>query len=90
MKQILLTVHGKVQGVGFRYFSQMKAVQFNIKGWVRNCNDGTVEIFAQGLPDNLNRFIDEIKRGNPFSKVDDVIMKEEIKSEIYHSFMIKY
>ncbi len=90
MKQILLTVYGKVQGVGFRYFSQMKAVQFNIKGWVRNCDDGSVEIFAQGSPDNLNRFIEEIKRGNPFSKVDDVMIKDENKSESYHSFMIKY
>lgn len=90
MKQIYVTVYGQVQGVGFRYFSQMKAIQYGIRGWVRNCEDGSVEIVAQGSDDNLHLFLEDVRRGNPFSTVDDLAVQEIEKTENYHSFKIKY
>ncbi|WP_318505824.1 acylphosphatase [Bacillus sp. T3] len=90
MKQIYVTVYGQVQGVGFRYFSQMKAIQYGIRGWVRNCEDGSVEIVAQGSDDNLHLFLEDVRRGNPFSTVDDLAVQEIEKIENYHSFKIKY
>ena len=48
MIQLRIIVSGKVQGVGYRYFSQMKAVQYGVKGWVKNLADSSVEIIAQG------------------------------------------
>lgn len=90
MEQIHLTVYGKVQGVGFRYFSQMKAVQYDVCGWVKNSEAGSVEILAEGTQDNLNRFIEDIRGGNPFSKVTEMVVKDVDKVENYHSFKIKY
>lgn len=90
MKQIHLTVFGRVQGVGFRYFSQMKAVQYGIRGWVRNCDDGSVEMIAEGTEENLQLFLEDVRRGNPFSTVDDIAIKEMEKTDGYHSFKIKY
>ncbi len=90
MKQIHLTVYGKVQGVGFRYFSQMKAVQYDVRGWVKNSEEGSVEILAEGTQSNLDLFIEDVRRGNPFSKVNDVIVQDTNKTESYQSFKIKY
>jgi acylphosphatase len=90
LKQIHLTVYGKVQGVGFRYFSQMKAVQYDVRGWVKNSEEGAVEILAEGTQGNLDLFIEDVRRGNPFSKVNDVIVQDTNKTESYQSFKIKY
>jgi acylphosphatase len=90
LKQIHLTVFGNVQGVGFRYFSQMKAVQHQVKGWVRNRPDGSVEILAEANEDQLSHFIEEVRSGNPFSKVDDIDVHECCTPDGYTSFKIKY
>ncbi|WP_210364130.1 acylphosphatase [Bacillus sp. REN3] len=90
MIQLKIVVSGKVQGVGYRYYAQMKAIQFGITGWVRNLEDGGVEILASGLRESLDQFIDEIRRGNPFSTVDHVEVTEQENTETYKSFAIKY
>lgn len=51
-------VHGEVQGVGFRYFVQRRARDLGLKGWVRNNDDGSVELVAEGPP----RALDELER----------------------------
>jgi len=63
--QVRLTVEGRVQGVGFRAFTQKIAVTYNITGWVRNRWNGTVEVVAEGKHIDLNKFIQAIQRG-PF------------------------
>jgi len=88
--QLKIVVSGKVQGVGYRYFTQMKAVQFGITGWVRNRQDGTVEMLTTGTRENLDLFIEEIRRGNPFSTVDQIDINEIEAEENYKSFTIKY
>ena len=90
MIQLQIIVSGEVQGVGYRYFTQMKAIQFGIKGWVRNIQDSGVEILASGSRADLNLFIEEIRRGNPFSTVDHIEVHETEKTETYKSFAIKY
>ncbi len=56
-------ISGRVQGVGFRYFVQGKANVLEIKGWVRNRWDGTVEVMAQGERKNLETFIQALEKG---------------------------
>jgi acylphosphatase len=85
-----ITVSGNVQGVGYRYFTQMKASQFGITGWVKNHSDGAVEIVAVGEKDNLDQFIDSLRQGNPFSKVSNLNVEELNDTEPFHSFKIKY
>jgi acylphosphatase len=65
-------VHGLVQGVYFRAYTQKKALEFNIKGWVRNRKDGSVEIMAQGSEAQLKHFIYWCHIGSPASQVDYV------------------
>lgn len=65
-----MIVTGRVQGVGFRYYIYKLALKHNVKGTVRNLDDGSVEIIC--LTDHQELFITEIKRGNGFSRVDDL------------------
>jgi acylphosphatase len=90
MIQLHIIVSGKVQGVGFRYFSQMKAVQYGITGWAKNLADGSVEIVASGSKDQLDPFIEDLRVGNPFSKINHIEITESGITEDYHSFTIKY
>jgi acylphosphatase len=48
MVQFEIKITGRVQGVGFRYFVQRRAAEFNIVGWVKNERDGSVLVMAQG------------------------------------------
>jgi acylphosphatase len=70
-------VRGRVQGVGFRYFTQAAAVRAGVNGWVRNNPDGTVEIAAAGAPDALARLEQEIRRGPPGARVDQVVAADD-------------
>jgi len=70
-------VRGRVQGVGFRYFTQAAAVRAGVGGWVRNNPDGTVEIAAAGEPDALQQLEDEIRRGPPGARVDQVAINDD-------------
>lgn len=67
---------GRVQGVGFRYFVQTTALNNSVTGWVKNMNDGTVEMELQGSKANVHHLIDVIKKGNMFCRVDHFTMKE--------------
>ena len=59
---VLLTAHGRVQGVGFRYSTYQFAVRHHIYGFSRNNTDGTVTILAQGSTGMVNAFIEAIKK----------------------------
>jgi acylphosphatase len=58
--KLFLIVHGTVQGVGYRHFVSRAAFSNGIEGVVRNVSDGSVEILAEGNPDNLKAFEKEI------------------------------
>lgn len=90
MIQLHLIVSGKVQGVGFRYFSQMKAVQYGVTGWAKNLSNNSVEIVAIGTSDQLEPFIKDLRIGNPFSTVEKIEITESEKTEDFRSFTIKY
>jgi len=71
-----MRVYGRVQGVGFRYFTQQVARRLHICGTVRNLPDSSVEIFAAGASENLDEFISAIRQGPAFSRVTDVAMED--------------
>ena len=60
-----IKVHGRVQGVGFRYAMVGAAETCGVAGWVRNRLDGTVEVFVQGEADAVERAIEWCRRGPP-------------------------
>lgn len=75
MKRIHAIISGEVQGVGYREEVKRIAFGLNINGWVKNLDDGTVELIAEGENKNITDFLDKINiRKYP-------IFVEELKSE---------
>jgi acylphosphatase len=81
-------IHGRVQGVGFRYFAQRAAVEMGLTGYVRNLDDGGVEVYAAGAEEQLSRFAALLRRGPRMAEVRAV---EERAAEpaAYGSFEIE-
>ena len=73
-------VYGRVQGVGYRYFVKEKSQSLGIFGYVKNLEDGTVEILAQGREENLQKLIGELKKGPFLARVDklDIVFRKPI------------
>lgn len=69
-------VTGRVQGVGFRNFTQSRALYLELKGLVRNLRDGRVEILATGTSEAIGEFSNAIAKGPQLSRVTDVIERE--------------
>lgn len=72
MRARRLVVSGRVQGVGFRWFTAEAARQEGLVGWVRNLEDGRVDVLAEGDADALARFEWRLWQGPPAARVDDV------------------
>ena len=62
---------GRVQGVGFRYFAADAAAREGIAGWVRNRDDGRVEIAAEGEAEAVSRFEHAVRHGPSHARVDE-------------------
>lgn len=67
-----LTISGRVQGVGFRWFAIEAASREGVTGWVSNLADGRVEILAEGEAEAVERFDRLMRRGPGSARVDDV------------------
>ena len=67
-----IIVQGRVQGVGYRWFSMQIAQQLGIKGYVKNLFNGDVEVFAQGDDASVQQFIDQLRKGPSFSNVNNL------------------
>ena len=65
-------ISGLVQGVGYRYFAQRAAAKHQVKGYIRNLPDGTVEAIAQGSELSVNEFRDDLAAGPRYSRVDHI------------------
>ena len=74
-------VHGRVQGVGFRWFTRETAQDLGLDGWVRNLRDGTVEVVASGPDDALGRLevaLETGPRGSQVTKVEKTEISDEV------------
>ncbi len=69
-------VTGRVQGVGFRWYIQREAAELGLHGWVRNTDDGAVEILASGSDEQLEELREAIQRGSRGSRVDRITQHE--------------
>jgi acylphosphatase len=69
-------ISGRVQGVGFRFFVENKAIQIGVRGWVRNEDDGRVQVYATGTPDQLNQLAALLHQGPRMAEVRGVEEQE--------------
>jgi acylphosphatase len=82
-------IKGEVQGVGYRFFAQRAAARHQVRGYVRNCPDGTVEALAEGSESDVEEFKKDLVTGPSWSRVEQV---EEISLDptgLYASFRIE-
>jgi acylphosphatase len=72
----LLRIHGRVQGVFYRAWSRETARALDLRGWVRNRADGTVEMLVVGDPDAVDRMIAICREGPPAARVEHIDVAE--------------
>ena len=83
-------VKGRVQGVGFRYFTNNLANRIGVYGYVKNLFDGSVEIYAIGTIDQHNLLKKGLRQGPSFSRVDNLIEEEMEVNRGFMSFDIRF
>lgn len=85
-----IIVRGRVQGVGFRYFTHAEAAAHGVSGWVRNRRDGTVEIEAEGDGPALEGFVEAVRRGPAFSSVISLDIDDQPETGGAMGFDMRY
>ena len=82
-------VTGRVQGVGFRWFVEREARLIGVGGWVRNRDDGRVEVLASGSNAQLGSLYDKLRAGPPAARIDKVEVEDAAEFSEYKTFQIK-
>ena len=83
-------ISGEVQGVGFRFHTQIKALNLGLKGWVKNLDNGDVEAVFEGEEDKVKEMIEWCKKGPWLAKVNNVKVEfSDYKCE-FEVFEIRY
>lgn len=90
MIQYEINISGRVQGVGFRYFTQKQAAMLDLCGWVRNTPDGGVKVMVQGEKAVLETFVDYLRIGPPLSRISNISVAEMPVTTLYSDFKVKY
>lgn len=84
-----IKIAGRVHGVGFRYFAYKKADAYNITGWVKNCDDGSVEVLIAGKESDVEKMVKAISNGPPMANVTRITeLNSEKEPEYLESFHI--
>jgi len=74
-------VQGRVQGVGFRWFVQREAGERDLRGWVRNTEEGEVEVLASGPAEDLAELRASLSRGPRGARVDRLVEHQLAETE---------
>ncbi|MCY1722961.1 acylphosphatase [Prolixibacteraceae bacterium Z1-6] len=90
MVQYEIKINGRVQGVGFRYYTQKQARIFELTGWVKNTVDGGVVVLAQGEEAAIRTFIDYLWIGPTLSRVTNITQVEMQILEEFSDFQVRY
>ncbi|MDR0360402.1 MAG: acylphosphatase [bacterium] len=83
VERLHAVVQGRVQAVGFRLFVEDEAQSLELRGWVRNRPDGTVECVAEGSREALDRLLAALRKGPPLARVAAVEARfEEARADL--------
>lgn len=84
-----LLISGRVQGVGFRWFTKDAAAREGVNGWVRNLPDGRVEAWVEGESESVVRLEAALRHGPRGARVENVYVIEEDAGGGHDGFSIK-
>lgn len=87
-KSLIINVYGKVQNVGFRYYTQKTALENHITGFVCNKTDGSVYIEAEGEESELESFVLWLHNGPDWARVSEV-KTQETPLQDFKNFRVK-
>lgn len=82
-------ITGRVQGVGFRNFTQMRARQLGVTGWVRNEGDGSVQLEAEGPRGALESLVEAVQDGPRMARVENVEVDWDDGSDEFETFRVR-
>lgn len=85
-----LRIEGIVQGVGYRFFTEDKAREYGLTGYVKNRYDGSVEVHVEGDKNVLEKFIADLKVGPRMSRVEGIDVQWVKAESKYDSFTIAF
>ena len=86
-KSVRLYINGLVQGVVFRIFVKENAERYDVKGFIRNLEDGRIEVFLEGTVNDVNKMIELCKKGPRHSQIKEVKIKQE-RFQSFRTFKI--
>ena len=90
LKRLEATVYGMVQGVGYRWYARQMARRLNLSGYVRNRNDHSVEIVAEGQEHTLREFLSYLERGPSAADVESVDAKWSPAGSAFCDFEVRF
>ena len=85
-----INIQGRVQGVGFRWFTMQIAQQMNLSGYVMNLRNGDVEVFIQGDETIVQEFMDRLKQGPSFSQITNLTINDADIDNNFKYFKVKH
>ncbi|RKU16967.1 acylphosphatase [Candidatus Poribacteria bacterium] len=88
--QLYVLITGRVQGVGFRNFTQRNARQLGVKGYAKNLPNGKVEVVAEGDKTQLDALVVFLREGPRYARVDSLEIDERPFTGEYEAFGIRY
>jgi len=81
--RVRVLISGRVQGVSFRWYTQQKAIELGLAGWVRNLWDGRVEATFEGDPSAVDQMLSWCRHGPPAAQVEDVqVVRESLRGDL--------
>lgn len=89
-KACQIHIGGRVQGVGFRYWTRRHAAGLELAGWVRNEPDGSVTVACEGPSEKVDIFISRLRAGPPGARVDSLDARDMQPGALRGDFMIVF
>ncbi|MCX8082526.1 MAG: acylphosphatase [bacterium] len=90
MKRLHIIIDGKVQGVGFRFYTKDIATKTGVTGWVKNLSNGKVEIVAEGSKEEIQTFLKKLKEGYLGRNITNIEEIEKAYTGTFSSFEITF
>jgi acylphosphatase len=87
--RVSVTVFGRVQGVSFRHYTSLRAMELGVNGWVWNLPDGSVAGVFEGDENAVNALIDWCRQGPPAAVVERLDLRQEVCTGEFREFTIR-